>query len=270
MSRIVVIGDVGGHADLLRSLLETQGADVERGSLPPDTHVIQVGDLIDRGPDSAGCVAIAERFLSSGHGQWTQLFGNHEGNRIGARVFWDEPLDDGSVATIQRWWDTKEGRLAVGLRTEEMGDLLVTHGGLVRSLWNLLGRPDCEGAAVALNRFVGQDLELAFSSGVLLTGGVPGPAWAEAASELYAPWASVDECPFGQVHGHSPVLDWPDGKAVRGVPRWMKKAIQGDPDRQHSRIDLGGRPFICIDPGLGTDALGRRLRPLVVTGEILA
>jgi hypothetical protein len=49
----------------------------------------------------------------------------------------------------------------------------------------------------------------------------------------------------------------------------MRKRIQADMERQHSRIDLGGRPFVCVDPGLGTDPTGRRLVPLVLTGEIL-
>jgi hypothetical protein len=269
--KIVVIGDVGGHFDRLRSLLEGVGAKVDPGEtpeLPADTHVIQVGDLIDRGPESAACVALADRFLRDGS-QWTQMFGNHEGNRLGARVFWDEPLDAEAEATIRGWWDAGMGRLAVGLRTEELGDVLVTHGGLVRPLWSMLGEPDCAGAARALNALVGENADLGFSSGALLSGGVPGPAWADAARELYASWEPVEVAPFGQIHGHSPVLDWPSGKPLRQVPRSMRKRIQADMERQHSRIDLGGRPFVCVDPGLGTDPTGRRLVPLVLTGEIL-
>jgi Calcineurin-like phosphoesterase len=48
----VVIGDVGGcSAELAKALV----------ALPddPETVIIQVGDLVDRGPDSAGVLDIA-------------------------------------------------------------------------------------------------------------------------------------------------------------------------------------------------------------------
>ena len=52
MARVAVIGDVGGHADQLRKVLRELGAESEQ--LPSDLIVIQVGDLVDRGPDSIG------------------------------------------------------------------------------------------------------------------------------------------------------------------------------------------------------------------------
>ncbi len=267
--RLLVIGDVGGHHERLRQLLVDAGADPEGATLPPETHVVQVGDLIDRGPDSAACVALADRFVASG-AAWTQLLGNHEGNRIGGRRFWDEPLDAAALETLQRWWRTGQAKLAVALRTREMGDVLVTHAGLVAQLWVMMGRPDCVGAADRLNQAVGRDPELAFSSGVLLAGGVAGPAWADAARELYPSWISTELVPFGQVHGHSPVVAWPTGRAVRSVPWRLRRRLRPDPERQHSRIDIGGRPFVCVDPGLGfTPTAEHRLVPLQLTGEVI-
>jgi hypothetical protein len=251
----------------LRQLLAD--GDVESALAAGTTAVVQVGDLIDRGPDSEECVALADGFVQGGAG-WYQLFGNHEGNRIGAQPFWDEPLAPEAVATIRRWWETGLGRMAVAVRTEELGDVLITHAGLVRHLWTMLGAPDCAGAARALNRLVGENPDLAFSSGRLLSGGLPGVAWADATTELYSSWMTATAVPFAQIHGHSPVLAWPGGKAFRHVPRSMRQQIIGDHERQHSRIDLGGRPFICVDPGLGTDPSGRRLVPLVLEGDILA
>ncbi|WP_233594971.1 metallophosphoesterase [Amycolatopsis sp. WAC 04169] len=74
MGRVAIIGDVGGHPDQLRRALAWLGATGER--LPPDLTVIQVGDLVDRGPDSTGVLDIVANLLDDG--RWIQLAGNHE------------------------------------------------------------------------------------------------------------------------------------------------------------------------------------------------
>ena len=56
MTTIVIIGDVGGCADELARAVPPADA----GS---DTLVIQVGDLIDRGADSPGVLALVQRRL---------------------------------------------------------------------------------------------------------------------------------------------------------------------------------------------------------------
>ncbi|GGE84061.1 metallophosphoesterase family protein [Sphingomonas prati] len=54
--RIYAIGDVHGRYDLLRVLLDRIAA--HSASLPPaqSQHIIQLGDMVDRGPDSARVV----------------------------------------------------------------------------------------------------------------------------------------------------------------------------------------------------------------------
>jgi len=74
--RVYAIGDVHGRLDLLEDLLGRIHAD--DAALPPvETHVMVLGDLIDRGPASAGVVrrvmAGDARFAS-----FTSLRGNHE------------------------------------------------------------------------------------------------------------------------------------------------------------------------------------------------
>ncbi|WP_347302211.1 metallophosphoesterase family protein [Croceibacterium sp. TMG7-5b_MA50] len=54
--RVYAIGDVHGRLDLLDALLATIAAD-EAGSAPAETTLVFLGDLIDRGPDSAGVIA---------------------------------------------------------------------------------------------------------------------------------------------------------------------------------------------------------------------
>lgn len=74
--RIYAIGDIHGRLDLLDLLLERiEQDDAGRGSA--DTQLIFLGDLIDRGPDSA---QVVERLLDlSRHGGRVRLLlGNHE------------------------------------------------------------------------------------------------------------------------------------------------------------------------------------------------
>jgi serine/threonine protein phosphatase 1 len=73
---IYAIGDVHGRADLLKQLLEQIEADYRRRS-PRDVRIIQLGDLIDRGPDSADVVELC---IAHDWGMATPTFiaGNHE------------------------------------------------------------------------------------------------------------------------------------------------------------------------------------------------
>lgn len=74
--RIYAIGDIHGRLDLFDMLLDAIHADdAARGAA--DTQIILLGDLIDRGPDSAGVVARAMRLRDEGH-KVRYLLGNHE------------------------------------------------------------------------------------------------------------------------------------------------------------------------------------------------
>ncbi|HEX8365516.1 MAG TPA: metallophosphoesterase [Allosphingosinicella sp.] len=75
-SRAYAIGDVHGRLDLLEDLLERIEAD-NAARASAKTYLVLLGDLIDRGPDSAGVV---ERFVSNPPA-WARpiyLQGNHE------------------------------------------------------------------------------------------------------------------------------------------------------------------------------------------------
>jgi serine/threonine protein phosphatase 1 len=74
--RLYAIGDVHGRLDLLDALLAKIDADdAARG--PADRTIIFLGDLIDRGPDSAGVVERVYRLAQSTSGVRV-LMGNHE------------------------------------------------------------------------------------------------------------------------------------------------------------------------------------------------
>jgi serine/threonine protein phosphatase 1 len=74
--RVYAIGDIHGRNDLLQALLAKIDADdAQRG--PADTHIIFLGDLMDRGPDSAGVIETAMAMKAAGK-KVRFLMGNHE------------------------------------------------------------------------------------------------------------------------------------------------------------------------------------------------
>lgn len=88
-----VVGDVHGELDALLALLGHLGYD-ERGDHPGGRHLVFVGDLCDRGPDSPGVMAFVQRLVESGRALAT--LGNHEINLLrgdrkdGNDWFWGE------------------------------------------------------------------------------------------------------------------------------------------------------------------------------------
>jgi serine/threonine protein phosphatase 1 len=79
--RYYVIGDIHGRLDLYEQLIEAIEQDDASGA-PADSRVILLGDLVDRGPDSAGVLARTRA--------WQQqrrvrvLAGNHEEMFLGS------------------------------------------------------------------------------------------------------------------------------------------------------------------------------------------
>jgi serine/threonine protein phosphatase 1 len=72
--RAYAIGDIHGHLDLLKRVHDVIAEDMAQHGPAP---VVHVGDLVDRGPDSAGVID----YLMSGiaHGSdWVVLKGNHD------------------------------------------------------------------------------------------------------------------------------------------------------------------------------------------------
>ena len=79
--RVYAIGDIHGRLDLLDELLERIAAD-QADRDPIELEVIALGDLIDRGPDSAGVV---RRLMNPPTwGRFLCLMGNHEATMLAA------------------------------------------------------------------------------------------------------------------------------------------------------------------------------------------
>ncbi|WP_410664091.1 metallophosphoesterase family protein [Amycolatopsis sp. lyj-84] len=244
MGRVAIIGDVGGHPDQLRRALAWLGA--SEGELPLDLTVIQVGDLVDRGPDSAGVLDIVATLLDKR--RWIQLAGNHETQYLpGRAVFWREPLEEGDAARLRQWWADGRLRVAEAVRTAEGDELLVTHAGLTLACWQRLGEPmSATEAAELLN----ERPELIWEIGEHGRDGSAGPLWAESGAALHEPWMGYrGVVPFGQIHGHSTVVRFAD-RTWRCSGR-VRQRTAVDWYARHVHVRVGGRVFTGIDPGHG-------------------
>jgi serine/threonine protein phosphatase 1 len=73
--RVYAIGDIHGRLDLLEALLASIDDD-DAGRGPARTELIFLGDLVDRGPDSAGVVERLMHLADTGKVRY--LMGNHE------------------------------------------------------------------------------------------------------------------------------------------------------------------------------------------------
>jgi len=271
--RIAIVGDVGGHADLLRHALIALGADPRSLHLPDDLCVIQVGDLVHRGPDSPGVLDIAQRAMTAQPSRWIQLIGNHEANYLpgGSRFGWPERLPEPDIARLTSWWAAGTVRVAVAVRSARHGDLLLCHAGLTLPLWRELGRPaGAAEAAAALRALPRTPDSPLWRTGMRLGGGRPrtdaGPLWAEAGWELRQPWleraAQGRGTPFGQVHGHCALLD--DGFTRWECPPEVARISHLDPTTRHCWTPVGGHPFVAVDPRHGR-AGAPSWAPLVLT-----
>ncbi len=208
--------------------------------------MIQVGDLVDRGPDSAGVLDIVAELLDGG--RWIQLAGNHEAQYLpGGAVFWREPLAESDIARLRGWWADGRLRVAEAVRTADGEDLLVTHAGLTLACWQRLGEPTSATEAAEL---LNARPELIWDVGEHGRDGNAGPLWAESGAALHEPWMGYrGVVPFGQIHGHSTVVRFAD-RTWRCTGRVRQRAAV-DWHARHIRVRVGGRVFTGIDPGHG-------------------
>lgn len=290
--KILIYGDIGGCLDEFIASLERHGCFITPSGIdaPDDVVIIQVGDLIDRGPKSNELVALVHKTLRYQAEQterprwWIQLFGNHEGNQIGGARFsgYDDYTDAKAKKRLRKWWDKKLAFMAVGVETAE-GPWLITHAGMSVSWWKSYGlRYDLAENVKLLN---GESLSYAFLPGNQLEGwahhGPAGVAWADCMEHVYAQWArwaaQGKAIPFNQVHGHSSAHKWGPGttnpwmKVLRSNAKkeGLSMTFKADGKRRFTICTIGGSTFYGIDQKLGKGDLWFDVEPLVLEGELV-
>jgi hypothetical protein len=250
MTRIMIVGDVGGCAEELRRVVLPAADD-------PDTVVIQVGDLIDRGPDSAGVLALVRERMAAAPGRWVQLVGNHESQYLGAEAFWPERIGDSDADLLRTWWLTDRLRVACAVRAATGEEFLVTHAGVTVDAWRELGAPVTATTAADLLNTHPEEL-LRHDQG---------PLWAEAAPHLYRSWLDgPDAPPFGQIHGHSTIVSY--SRRAWACPERIRARSTVDWDARQTSTRISGVRFIAVDPKHGRTG-APAWAPLVLAGATL-
>ena len=213
MTRLAIIGDVGGHAHRLIQALLALGADPIRGTLPEDLVVVQLGDLIHKGPASVEVLAIVDRMLAGSPMRWIQLVGNHEANYLGGPRFMSpgRELGEAHQADLRRLDGDGDLRIAVAFDSQ-VSPLLITHAGLSAAKWQDIGEPATAGETAKLLNAEWDDPETRaaacrWRSWPGDADRAPGVCWTSP-NELTLGWAGGDtSLPFSQVSGHHPFLD---------------------------------------------------------------
>lgn len=115
--RLYAIGDIHGCLDHLLGLMDIIERDAHKRN-DAETFYVFLGDLIDRGPDSAGVVAYLSEFCQAGEGRYV-LRGNHEEMFLRAL--------SGDQAVLKSWlsYGGSEALLSYGIKPETLqaGDL---------------------------------------------------------------------------------------------------------------------------------------------------
>ena len=121
MPRTIAIGDVHGCADEFEELLNAL-------ELQPEDRVVQVGDLVNRGPDSHGVLELAREYKVEA------ILGNHELRLLRAhREGKEEPLKDYDHPTIKQLTDEDWDYLGSlpKFKYGATSDVVMVHGGFL-------------------------------------------------------------------------------------------------------------------------------------------
>ncbi|MBX7492251.1 serine/threonine protein phosphatase [Qipengyuania sp. 1NDW9] len=130
--RWYVIGDVHGRKDLLEALkVAIEDDDAEAGEA--DTTVVFLGDLVDRGPDSAGVIKLARKWGKERKVRY--LAGNHEEMFL-------QSFDDKEVLRHFLKHGGRETVLSYGMKRKEYNKLKVSD--LQEAMHDLVPKKDRE------------------------------------------------------------------------------------------------------------------------------
>lgn len=103
--RIYAIGDVHGHASRLRELHDAVRRDL-RDKPAGNVTLVHLGDYIDRGPDSAGCITLLAGSAPIEDVPTINLMGNHERMLLDALQWPGQGrlwLENGGDAALRSW-----------------------------------------------------------------------------------------------------------------------------------------------------------------------
>lgn len=275
----IIYGDVGGHYDPFVASLTEQGVDCEEYTIPANVIIVQVGDLVHKGPDSEKIVDMVNIFTKMYPDQWIQLAGNHELPYVTNQVkFYPDEIPHRSAEILRSMKEEKRLRVAYSFTDSTGRDYLLTHAGLTQpnydelcSLSNVTELSAKETSQL-LNNHNWNNL---LTAGAILYGHSnirAGVFWADCISELYFSWLTPQNiAPFDQIHGHTNTRQWERGGLMHfSYPSWLRDNLKSDFENMHTVFSLyfpsskQKMNFYAIDPALGRVSFLDKLHPLIV------
>jgi hypothetical protein len=292
-----VFGDVHAHFLPLMNALTYIGWDKDTLKIPHNLTIIQLGDLIHKGPYTNEIIAFVDSIMNANNddpqsGSWVQLAGNHESQYLdGPVAFWRAECNVHSIDTLNRWWNTGRMKLHYVIEQDSGKPYVVTHAG-VNPFWyyrsELFFKSGAQGIALFeedYQEFKAKQTMENFSAwldelrkapavacipGSMLTGKFnyqAGPVWAETVREVYTPWRD-EIIPFHQIHGHVTPFSWTVRKFFPLTPEAVKKElILFRKKRRSLWVNSDGSEFYGVDNGFDHRADLERLRPLMLSSK---
>jgi hypothetical protein len=140
IERVVAVGDVhGDHAQFVKALRAAKVIDAEENWTAGKTHLVQLGDVLDRGPDSRKAMDLLMKLegqAAKAGGRVHALVGNHEAMILSGYYFYLHPREPDAFGGLQEFRkalgpDGTYGRWICGHNAViKIDDVLFVHGGI--------------------------------------------------------------------------------------------------------------------------------------------
>ncbi len=266
--RHAIFGDIAGHFGPFKRGLKSLGVDMKSFTIPEDLIIVQVGDLVHKGPNSTLVVEAVDELMKNNPEQWVQIAGNHELPYVTSqRLFYNDMVDSRTMKTLARWKSEDMMHPSYAFTGSNGEDYLVTHAGLTRPNYLRFDKGSAFDIDAALRA---TDWEKLKGAGRILFGGQPnnmaGVFWAEAVSEVYASWYNApNDTHFNQIHGHNSLRQWDRNGLLRiNYASWITDSLESDFDTMSTCFATGGRRFYAVDCGLNRKAFTKTIPALIV------
>lgn len=263
-----IFGDVGGHFGPFKRGLKSVGVDIVNCVIPKNLTVVQVGDLVHKGPNSAMVVNLVDTMMRNNPGRWIQLAGNHELPYLSIHdaFFYRDRVDSQTAETLLKW--KLEGLLLPSYAFESVSgeQYLVTHSGLTRMNYLEYGNGDALQTSLSINSQTWFTLNkrgnMFYGRGPVYKAGI---FWAEGVGEVYPTWHKAPEpMPFHQIHGHSSAFLWNRDMFRFNYPAWFVDNLTIDRDNMRTVFSVDGGNFYSIDHGLERMSFTEIIKPLII------
>ncbi len=140
IERVVAVGDVhGDHGQFVKALRSAKVIDDAGNWIAGKTHLVQTGDVLDRGPDSRPAMDLLMKLegqAAKAGGRVHALIGNHEAMVLQGDLFYLHPREADAFGGLEAFRkamgpDGTYGRWIRGHNTAiKINDTLFVHGGL--------------------------------------------------------------------------------------------------------------------------------------------